>query len=366
MNRPARPRCMLLILVLLTIRSSSLLASVSAQLPMKILDPKVVMLDTAKNEVRVTLRGQMLFDGDMAFSVQIPAQVADLPDNADVETTATRMGLTASSYLDQSVSVHLPDTGHFGFYFTYRFAPSTPTPDVVPHVVKLNTIQIYVTIVDGELIRWDLSPDLDYTQLVETVAPRGVTGQSDDDVTITVDLSGRIAYRMTRPLFIGEQSTDEMLTFGVPGVKVMLDWDITSLQQVNHPTDDAADGFAVTDMDGNYRLSFSFQSSQSAQQHANRIRLVAERLNAATFDGYWQSTPYFSDFLLINVQGLIRMSTSAPLMVGLFVVCIERVSLPSMRWDILPVAFNSSANIALIGLEGNSVMALARIKRQIV
>ena len=216
---------------------------------MQITSPSAVMVDEATNQVRVTLRGQMLLAGDLVFSLRLDPRLKKLSSNAGVSTSATQLGLSASSSLEQSFDAYLPDDGHFGFYVGYTFRPGSPLEEGPP-VVNSSRAAIYVTIEDGEISRVELSPDPKHTstELGGPVVPSGASRTSrasgasgasgeSDPVPISVSISGRIVYRITRPAFTNEESStaDRTSTHPVYPIKVFTDWDPSTTDRINTP-----------------------------------------------------------------------------------------------------------------------------------
>ena len=258
----------------------SLLASVSYQSPIKIHSQSAVMVDEETNEVRLTLRGRMLLDGDMDFSLYLYPRMRALPSNADISTRATQIGLSASSSIKQSFSAHFPDDGHFGLDVEYRFHPDGTVSDDPP-VSTWDAIPIYVTMAGGEIARVDHFPDPAYVHPEEVVmrppsrAPRA-SGASEP-ITITVNLSGRVIYR-----FLDDTFSSDPLVYPVPSVGLRVDWDPSTYSVIDQPTDNLVGRLtAVTNDDGYYNFNFSFASDIPAEQIASQVRIIAYTHNDA-------------------------------------------------------------------------------------
>ena len=146
------------------------------------------MIDTSTNRVSLTARAEIAISGDLTLRLRIPDPVRDLSANDAVSTTTTRRGLVESQTLEKPFAVHLPDNGHFGFFVAYSFEPGSTVSDEGPPLVRHGTLPIYVTMRDGAVVRYSLSPDPDYVGPITKAAPRGATRASTDQAhTITPD-----------------------------------------------------------------------------------------------------------------------------------------------------------------------------------
>ncbi len=232
---------------------------------LRALQPIVTMLDATSKKVQITLQATILQAGDVTLKMTIPSQVLKRKENSTVQLEYSQEGLAESSTLSQSFSIFLPEKGHFMIPFQYLWEEGTES--------RPGSIPIYVTMKNSRLVsRTDyFVPDPAYTTAPVKVflrlpLTRGI-------YTINVKISGRVYY---------SDDFGPGGSFGVPGVKVHLDWDKDQDPETLQAPPHSPRGAAVTNSEGFYKYDFTISSPIPASFYP-RIRVYADLGNSAAY-----------------------------------------------------------------------------------
>ena len=294
-------RSLVVTALLLIGMASPLFASLPARFVLQIQRPEVKVVDETANKAELTIKTTMLMAGDLTFHLRIPHPVRELPNNDQAITEISRRGLIESQEIEENFAVYLPDNGHFGFFVAYSFEPSSADSDEEGWV-KHGIIPVYVTIRDGNIVQRNfLLPDTTYTRAPvevnrfseEEPGSRDAEGTSGQTYNIRVRISGRVQYQ---PAFPSNQLR------GIPGVGVWLDWDYDNDPRTSYLPLGHFDGVPVTDMDGRYEFDFSFVSDHPAHHYSPRIRVYANSVNDAAFDGDMGIGAQFPAYAYIDIS----------------------------------------------------------------
>ena len=281
--------------------ASSLFASLPMRFAIQIQKPEVRVVDETANKAELTIKTTMLMAGDLTFHLRIPDPIRELPNNDRMITEISRRGLIESQEIEENFAVHLPDNGHFGFFVAYSFEPTNTDSDE-EDLVTHGIIPVYVTIRDGDIVQRNfLLPDTTYTRAPvevnrfpeEEPGSRDIEGTSDQTYNIRIRISGRVQYQPYLP---------SNATLGIPGVGVWLDWDYDNDPRTIYHPPGHSDDVPVTDMDGRYEFDFTFVSDHPAYHYSSKIRVYANSVNDAAFDGDMGIGAQFPAYAYIDIS----------------------------------------------------------------
>lgn len=294
-----------------------LFAQENVRPPFELKSFSISMLDSKERTAVIEFSSNFISSGDVEVNLYLPDEFKIKRGNKKLNAKKMNTGET----INQEWTVQIPKDG----YFLIEVNVDIYNQELLSEERKFtnyHSFPMYVEIAKGNIEKYDYKQDPKFTAPTiedekETndkkpsatpvpfdTSAFGVTQQTIIQKTlgitsyvITVSISGQINYNAA----YGKVK-------GVPNVGVYLDWDYDNNVNTGYTPYYGGNtlhvDYDITNDNGYYYFSFSFQSEYPANYYSPKIRVYANNANSAAFDGDLGNGAKFGVYYYLDISGL--------------------------------------------------------------
>ncbi len=305
------------ILITIFLSNNILLAQENVRPPFELKSFSISMMDLKERTALIEISSDFLSNGDVEASLYLPDEFKIKQGNKKLNPKNMGRGET----LNNQWIVQIPEEGYYLIEININVRNQKLMKDE-QIFTNYHSFPMYVEISDGYIVKYDYKQDPKFTaptiedkkepkdkKPFATPIPFDKSSLGITQKVINQKVAGVTSYIITVSISgqVNHAAAVEIIK-GVPNAGVYLDWDYDNNVNTGYTPYYGGNtlhvDYDVTDMNGYYYFSFSFQSDHPANYYSQRIRVYANNANSAAFDGDLGNGAKFGVYYYLDISSL--------------------------------------------------------------